>query len=279
VDSVGQVYTKSDNKLYFQDGAGVEHLLIVPSFASFTFAARSASSGEHYVAGFYTGPASDANLDEGSLTVTHGGANHPYAAHAYLVGGGDGNTDGSDLAVTVTGTSITDGGTRTTSDSEVLVSDARAWPASGYAETTKKWLGTVTYTLSSTGGGTFNFSFNYGFAKYDDMGNRDFTITDFEAVGLANANDSGFNIELLHHETTGWTYHATAFQPGGTVLLDMNTIHSTEQDIDNGEHFAFKRDSLSQAIDGDGSEGFVIRVTTGANNAVSYLNFRVGMTF
>lgn len=248
-------------------------------YKGYTFVARDASSGENFQAGFYDYSDTDANLSNAGTTVTHGGANAPYAAHAFLVAGAAGTTDGSDLVVTVTGTSISDDGTRTGSDSEVIVADATASTTDQYYETTKKWLGTVTYTLSSTGGSTYAYDFNYGYAKYEDFGNRDFTVTEFESVGLANANDSSFEIELLYHSSTGWTYAATGFQAGGTVITSMNTTHSTEQDIDAGEPFAFKRTGLSQSVTGSGLEGLIIRVTTGINNSVSYMDSHVGIVF
>lgn len=244
----------------------------IPTYKSYTFHARDAASGENFSAGFYDYPTTDVTLTiGGSVTQTHGGANAPYAAHAFAVASGAGGTD---LVLTVSGTSINDAGTRTTSDTEIIVADADTASVDDYFETTKKWLGTITYTLTGAAGA---FTFNYGFAKYEDFGNNDFMVTDFESVGLANANDAGFNIELLHHASTGWTYAASGFQAGNAVLASMNTIHSTEQDLDAGEPFAFKRSGLSQAVAGGNGEGVIIRVTTATNNAVSYMDSHVGV--
>ncbi len=245
-------------------------------FKSFTFVARDAATGLSYSGGFYDVSSVDANLTQASLTVTLGTANNPYGAHVFAVAGGAGLTDGSDLILTVTGTSITDGGTRTTSDSEIVVATATSASTDDYFETSKKWIGQVVYTLSSTAGTAFSFDFNYGFAKYDDFGNRDFIITDFEAVGLGNKNDSGFNVELLHHQTTGWTYAATGFVPGSGAIVDMNSLYSTEQDIVNGEDFAVKRTGLTELINGANGEGALIRITTGVANSVSYMNSHIG---
>ena len=248
-----------------------------PTLKSYSFVAPGTASGEYFVGGFYTYAAADANLTQASTTVTHGGANAPYAAHAFIVSGGNGTTDGSDLVLTVTGTSITDGGTRTGTDSEVIEATAGTSAADTYFETTKKWIGQITYTLSSTGGSTFSYDFNYGFCKYEDFANTAFTIDNFEATGTAGGNDSSFNIELIHHNATGWTYHATAFVAGPSSLLNMNTIYSTEQDIDTDEPFAFKRTGLTTAVAGDASEGTIIRITTGANGSVDYLNAHLGV--
>jgi len=251
----------------------------IPSFKSYTFASRDAANGENFVAGYYDYAAADANLTNASTTVNHGTANVPYAAHAFAVTGGAGTTDGTDLVLTVSGTSITDAGVRTAGDSEVVIADGTASVINKYYETSKKWLGTITYTLSSTSGATFTLDFNYGYAKYEDFGNRAFTITDFESLGLCNVSDSGFEIELIKHSSTGWTYHATAFVAGNTAIETMTTTHSTESDPVANEFFAFKRSGLSTAVAGNGSEGVLVRVTTSVNNSISHMDAHVGVTF
>ncbi len=90
---------------------------------SYFFTSPVGSSGTYYKAGFYDLVSADANLTQASTTVTLGSANHPYAAHAFIVSGGNGTTDGSDLVLTVSGTSITDAGVRATSDTQVVVAD------------------------------------------------------------------------------------------------------------------------------------------------------------
>jgi hypothetical protein len=256
-----------------QDGDGNS------SFKSFTFAARDAANGENFSAGFYNYATSEAALTQASLTQNHGSANVPYAAHAFCVAKAAGVTDGTDLVLTVSGTSINDAGTRTPADSEVVVADAEAAATDQYFETAKKWLGTVVFTLSSSGGAAFNFSFNYGFCKYEDFGNRRFTLQDFEVVGLCNASDGGFELDLLHHKATGWTYAATGFVAGTTPLASMTTIHSTESDPDAGEYLAFKRANMNQPIAGHNSEGLIIRVTTSVNNSMAYLDSHLGVRF
>ena len=239
------------------------------------------ASPDVFAAGFYEWSVADANLNQGAATQAFGTANVSYAAHAFCVAGGAGVTDGSDLVLTVSGTSITDAGVRTLADSEVIVADCTAAGLDDYYETSMKWLGQVTYTLTSTAGTAFTFDFDYGLAKYDDLGNRDFTITDIEMVGFAGANDASFDVLLLHHRATGWTYSAAAFTP----VTAANTIdsligdHVTDDQLLSGEHFAWKRGGLSEAITGSGSEGFLILISSSANNAVEYLNLHVGVSF
>ena len=249
---------------------------------SYHMRSQAGTAGTYYGAGFYTFSASNANLTQASTTVTHGGANVSYAAHAFIVFGaatGSGGT-GVDRKVklTVTGTRIQDDGTRTASYTETLTDDAESLTLNDMIEG-EKYLGTVTFTLSATGVDpytAYSMDFNYGLCKYDDLGNNTFHITTFECVGYGGANDSGFNIELLHHTTTGWTYSAAAFVPDPPVITDMNTVHVTEVDVDNNDYIVFKQTGLEFKIEGAANEGFVIRITTTVNKAIEYLDCHVG---
>lgn len=276
----GQLWVRDDtpNLLFFTNDAGTDFLIGGESvFKSYTFAARAGSSGEFFQAGFYDYAVADADLTQASLTVTHGGANAPYGAHAFIVSEGNGTTDGSDLVLTVTGTSITDAGVRMAADSEVIEATAAASPTDTYFETSKKWIGQITYTLSSTGGATFDYTFNYGFAKYEHFGAEAFIVTDFESVGEPNADDAGFNIQLLHHNSTGWTYSAAAFVAGNTPVLDMNVDYSTESDIDGGVPFAYERTGLSISVGAGAAEGVIVRVTTAANGSITFMDTHIGV--
>lgn len=246
---------------------------------SFSFSSPSGSSGTFYVAGFYDWASADANLNQGALTVTHGGANVSKAAHAGLVAGGAGVVDTGVISIVVSGTSIDDENNRATGASETLVADITTMVLNKFYSTTKKWLGTVTYTLTVASGSPVNFNtdFNYGFCKYDDFGNQDFTITDLECVGLAGAADTGFNLRLFFHSPAGWAYAAAGFVPGGTVLADMNASHSTEQNLASGEPFAYKRTDLNQDVNGNDGEGLVMEITTGANKAVEAIDVHLGV--
>jgi hypothetical protein len=243
---------------------------------SYTFSGISATSGIYYLGGYYDAPATSTTLTQASTTQVYGTANVAYAAHAFIVASGAGSTDSGDLVLTVTGTSINDLGTRILSDSEVVVIDCTSVSTNQFLETRKKWIGQITYTLSSSTGTAFSFAFNYGFNKYDDIENSDFIITGFEAVGLGNANDSGFDIQLLHHKFSGWTYHATTFVPGAGELAGMKTDHGTESQVANGIQFAYKRTELSTEVHGSESEGFIIKVITGTSNSINFMDAHVG---
>ncbi|KKK59715.1 hypothetical protein LCGC14_3031630, partial [marine sediment metagenome] len=164
---------------------------------------------------------------------------------------GPGSVNAGLVSIVVSGTSIDDEGNRSDPDSETIVADITAMITDEFFTTAKKWLGTVTWTITNEGGAsTFNADFNFGFCKYEDFQNQDFTITSLECVGRAGAADTGFNIRLFHHVDAGWTYAASGFVPGGTVLANMNTSHSTEQNLVSGEEFAYKRVDLNTDVSG-----------------------------
>jgi hypothetical protein len=228
-------------------------------------------------------PVGDANLDEGTTTQTLGSANISYAAHVFAVTGGAGSTDAGVVGLRVNGTSINDQGTRTAGDTETIIADITAVALDDYVETSKKWLGQVTYELFTVSGSptVFSLDFNYGLAKYDDWGNTDFTITDIEAIAFSGANDVNFDIKLMHHQSSGWAYSAAAFTPitAANTIVSLVGDHSTDDQLASSQPAAWKRDNLSTAINGADSEGFLVFISSSANNAVEYLNLHVGVIF
>ena len=245
----------------------------------YSFSSPAGSSGTFYSGGYYNWTSTNANLDQGSLSVTHSAANSPSACHIGIVAGGEGAVDTGVVKITVAGTTIDDEGNRLASQTVDLVADINSLSLDQYVETTEKWIGQVTIALVIASGSpvNFNLDINYGCSKYEDFGNQAFTVTVVEVVGLAGANDTGFNLRLFHHSTAGWTYAASGFVPGGTVLANMNTDYSTEQDLVNGESFAYKRVNLNTDIAGDESEGLVLEITTSANKAVEIMDLHLGV--
>lgn len=247
---------------------------------SYSTKSQPAASGRYYAAGFYEAPAADANLSELGGTQTLGGVNGAVGAHAFLVAAAAGTAGAGTgvVEIEVSGTSIDDDGNRTPTDTEVLVADVTTLGANDYVQTTRKWIGQVTYTLQPTGTiATYALDFNYGFAKYENLWKRDFTIAALDVTGYATATDANFDLQLFLHSATGWTYSAAAFIPGGTVVADLQTDYNTEFSLIAGEPFAWRRENLSQAIDGDGVEGFVLCATTSVNGALEMANFNVGI--
>lgn len=239
-----------------------------------------AGTGLFYIAGHYNFPTTDANLTEIGATVNIGTANEASGIHASLVAGGAGVAAGGAGAVEieVSGTSINELGVRTAADTEIIVADITAMALDQYFETTKKWLGQITFTLQNASGSTqttFSADFNYGQTKYTDMGDRNFKIKELKVDGLAGANDAGFDIRLLQHSGTGWTYAATGFVPGNGEVVQLSDDYAAERQLINGENFAYDRVGLNTFIKGSLKEGYIIEITTTANNALRYFNASV----
>ncbi|MES0327088.1 MAG: hypothetical protein ABUK13_02745 [Gammaproteobacteria bacterium] len=231
---------------------------------------NSGAADDYYTNGFYDCPVTDSNLSDASPTQTHGTASTGAAAHAIVVASAVGTTDTGTLVLTVTGTSIDFDGVPTPGDTEIVVADCLSSATNQYYETVKSWLGQVTYTLSSSTGTTFAYSFNYGFAAYEDFGDSDFILDHFLFEWLGAATDAGFDIDFHHHKATGWTYHATAFSAGPAPIYKLSTDYLTDKSLISGEYGRWKRSGLSIPVDGSGSEGIVIHVTTTVNNSLRW---------
>jgi hypothetical protein len=244
-----------------------EHLVEGSSFVS-----PSGASGTFYALGFYTAPAADANLTQASPTVTIGSANTPHAAHIFIVAKQAGTTDAGTVSIVVSGVSIDSDGVRNAADTETLVADITAMTPNKYYETTKRWLGIDTITLTGAGGATtYAADFNYGKSVYDSFDERHSTIKKIEIFGREGANDTGINIELLKHTTTGWVYSAAAFIPNATPVYSLVTDYATDNDLVANERFYWDREALVN-IDPDAGEGYLYRITTTANKAVEFMS-------
>jgi len=214
-----------------------------------------------YAAGFYDFAGA---ADDFSPAINWGSANIARAAHVSLVTGA---IAVGEVQVTVSGTSITDDGVRTGSDSEVIVIPDGT-PANSYFETAKKWNGQVPIETTS---GT-PISCNYFWSKYHDVGNTDFIIGLVEALWISDSTDSGSNIELLHHKAGGWIYNAGGGPTIPTAIASRSTDYGAENTHEVGSG-AWKRTDLSVLINGSNSEGFLFRITSG-NTGGGSLSFR-----
>jgi hypothetical protein len=124
------------------------------------------------------------------------------------------------------------------------------------------------------GAAVFAADFNYGFAAYDSFNQRVITLKMVQAFGRAGANDTGFDIQLLHHKSTGWTYSAAAFVPNATPICSLVGDYGVDNDLVNGEKFRWERDIIT-FIDGTANEGFLVRIITTSNKAVDFMNVGV----
>ena len=229
---------------------------------SWSFISPAGAGDVFYIGGFYIHGASADDFDP---SINFGVANISYASHLFIVTGAIAS---GEIQVTVSGTSINDTATRTTSDSEVItIADTTA--ADSFFETSKKWIGQVTIETTS---GT-PISCNYGFVKYWDNNNSDFNIAGFEATWHGGASDSGVNIEICHHKAAGWTFNAGAPATEPTPVAALQTDHVTEFEVRNDQEGAWKRTDLDTDVTGSGSEGTIIRITTTAGKTFATGNF------
>lgn len=245
--------------------------------STYPFSQGNIGAGTYYTAGFYAADATDTTLGVTAQQL-YGSVNSAYNAHAFIVSGATPTITGGVVGLRVNGTSKADDGPVIPSDSEVLTEDITTLSLNDYLETAKKWMGQITfetYVISGTPTGTIDF--NYGLAKYEDYGNRDFTVAYFECVGLAGANDSTCNIELIYHKSTGHTYAATGFKPGNGNIVSFKGRLGVLAQLYNGEPFAFKVTNVNQLVKGSESEGVVIRITPAGTNSITYMTARLGI--
>ena len=227
---------------------------------SWSFKSPAGGSGQYYLGGFYVLPSTSYTPAGGTSLGT---ANVAYHAHAFIVLG----ATSTDMVVRFTGTSVDEDGNRVASDTEDI--DTSGGVLNDYFETSKKWVGQISISLLSGTG----VAINHGLCKYWDNQNSDFRITGIEVTGVAGANDSAPNFEVLGHQSTGWTFNSGAAPDPPPAQADMQTDYVTEYAFGSGEPFAWKRIGLSVEIEGGDSEGIISRVTTTANNAIQSLNW------
>lgn len=229
----------------------------IPLYKSWAFSSLLAVPNPDYFGGFYLFGATDANF---TAPVNHGTANVAYGANAFIV---TGEVPAADVTLRFAGTGITDSGVRTPGDVYDMVIPAGT-PIDTYMETPDKWLGQTTITRV---GGPATLC-NYGYVKYWDNNNTDFTVTGVEATFAGFANDPDINIELLHHGTNGWTYNAAAPPTPPPAIASLVADYATDDEIVANEWGAWRRDNLNNFIQGSLFEGTLFRVTTSVANSI-----------
>jgi len=244
---------------------------------SFSFTSQGINAGTYWKLGFYAWESTDANLAQGSPSVVLGTASRTQAAHVGIVPSGAGTVDTGVVGLQVTGTTDSSTGTQTAAQTKVISADITTLTANTMAETLEKFSGDVTIEFYTVSGSptTYSLDFNYGFSKYEDFFNKDVTIDGFQAQWQGNANDSGFDIQLLHHKATGWTYAATGFVPGNGSICERLVDQAIESDVDNGQDGAYKRTVLATFVEGSASEGVIVKLITTQNSTIQTLDGRV----
>jgi hypothetical protein len=217
------------------------------------------------VAGFYDFNTFDDDFSPAVLfPVGPGTVDIARAAHFLIVTGA---VPVGAVTIRVTGTSITDAGVSTLLDTEDIVVPGGT-AVSSYFETSKKWNGQVSIAVVA---GT-PITCNYGWAKYNDVNNQDFTVVGLEALWEGDSTDSGSNIALRHHRTTGWTFNAASTPTPPPSVADRATDYGADNDQQVGQG-AWKRSNLSLFVNGSGSEGILFEVTSGSTG-IGSLSFR-----
>jgi len=229
---------------------------------SWAFRSQDAGAGSSYIAGYYLLNDGD---DDFSSTATLGDANGAYGAHAFIVLGV--NTE-DDLTITFSGTSITDDGVRTTSDTEAVVF-THPTLANAYVETDLKWIGAVSIDVTS---GTAK-DCNFGLCKYWDNRNTDFRVIGLEATWRGGAGDSDPDIKLINHSDSGWAYHAASTPGTPPPIVSMKVDYGTEHEVSSDEEYAWKRTNLNFPVSGATSGGIMVELVTQQNKTFEVGNF------
>jgi hypothetical protein len=245
----------------------------------YTFTSQGVGAGTYYLAGDYDWAAADANLTQALPTTTYGTVNDPHGKHAGVVTGGAGTVDTGVVGLRLTGDSYDDALGITVADADTIITDITSVAINEYYEG-KKWVGQVTFELIVMSGAptTYSLDFNYGFSKYEDSGNNDFYVIDVEMIMNASSTDTDFDIELIHHNTIGWTYAATGFTPGGGTIASWSGTYGPNDNVINGNSYAWKVTEINELILGEGSHGVLFRIITGAANTVQSLDVHLGQS-
>jgi len=245
---------------------------------TYPFSSSGLGSGTFWIGGFYDFATTSVALNQGSLTQTHGVAGVAKAAHAGIVPSGAGTVDTGQVGLRVTGIrDYEDGTIQTAAQTGIVTEDITTLTTNVYVETVEKFSGQVTFELYVVSGSptTYSLTFNYGFAKYDDIQDRDYTIRSFECKWQGNAN-STLDVALMKHTGTGWTYAASGFVAGNGDICRKSVDQPLAGDAGNNEDGAYKRVGLNEYIAGQsGIEGHVIQVITGGSGTVQVMSCHI----
>ena len=225
---------------------------------SWSWSTLLAGAGTDFLGGGYVFGATDSDF---AIPVVHGTANRSYASHAFIVVGA---VPAADVTISCTGTTINDQGVRVAAGSEDIVIPSGT-AVGTYIETAAKWLGECTFTLTA-GPAT---ACNYGYAKYWDNNNHDFSINGIEATGEGFATDAAVDLQVIHHRATGWAFNAGAIPTYPTAVASMAADHGVDSGVQSGQEFAWKRDNLSTIVRGGDGEGVIFASITSVVNSIN----------
>lgn len=249
----------------------------IPFTKSYNWSSQSINAGTYYEAGSYETTTTDVTLGTLAATETFGISDNAYEAHPWVVVSGAGSVDAGIVGLTVTGTATYDNGTMIPGHIDTLITDITSVSINNYFEA-EKFNGTVTYAFVTISGSptTASLTFNRGYAKYDDFWNNDFYVTGLECTWRGGQTDAtGFDIELLHHKATGWTYAATGFIPGDGAIATRSIDQTGFLGVTLGSVGSWKRDDLNVFITGNNGGGLIFRIKTGANSTIQNMQMHI----
>lgn len=243
---------------------------------SYPFTSTGVTAGTYWLSGFYDFSDISVTLTQASTTQQYGTINIAKGAHAGVVPSGPGVVDTGQVGLRIVNSiqDYEDGTPQASGQSGIITEDITTLTANVYAETLEKWSGVVTFELYVVSGSptAYSLPFNYGFAKYDDIQDRDYTIKGFEIKWQGNAN-STLDVALMKHSATGWVYAATGFTPGNGDICRKSVDQAVAGDVANNQDGAWKRVELNSYIAGQSRlEGHIIQIITGANGTIQISN-------
>jgi len=245
---------------------------------SYSFTSQGVGAGTYHKAGYYDFADTSLTLNQGNLTDVYGVAGRGRDAHAGICASGAGTVDTGQVGLRVTGVrDYEDGTPQASGQIGIITEDITTLTADTYFETSEKFSGEITYELYVVSGTptACSLTFNYGFAKYDDMQDRDYTITGFECVWQGNSDNNTLDISLLKHTSSGWTYSATGFIAGNSDICKKSVDMALAGNTNNNMDGAYKRLNLGAFISGSGGEGHIIEIITGGTNTVQTMDLHI----
>jgi len=232
------------------------------------------------IAGFYDWEGASVTLDQGSLTQTLGAVLQTRAAHVGIVPEAAGTVDTGQVGLRVVGTMDDETGPQLALQTAIITDDITTLNADAItrmAETTEKFSGQVTLELYVVSGTPVNYdlTFNYGFSKYEDYANTNFTLGAFEALWEGSATDTDMDLIVRHHTALGWEYAATGFLAGNGVICQRSVDQAIAGGVASGVEGSYKRIALNQYIAGATSEGLLIQLVTGTINSIANMDIHM----
>lgn len=244
---------------------------------SYNFTSRGIGAGIYYKGGFYDWESTDITIDQASPSQTLGTALESKASRPGIVPSGSGTVDAGQVGLRVIGISDSETGSQTAGVTNIISTNITELVADTLYETNGKFSGQVTYELYTVSGSptTYSLTCNYGWSKYEDFLDQDFTLLGIDCVWLCGATDTDFDVKILHHAPSNWTYAATGFIPGGYVIASRASDQQLASTVVNNYDGAWEREEIDFFVDGNAGEGVVIEIDIGQNNTIQTMDINI----